>query len=720
MPNLAPDGEMSNGAKPLEALFEAEWQAIRERRENVLDPGEHQAWKDSPTSSETINANQALGVAFSGGGIRSATFSLGVIQALAELRQLRRVDYLSTVSGGGYIGAWLLGLFKRMEGVTDDATTNFAAAKKFEESLRPPVSPLGELDIQASARPEHSAIRWLRQYSNYLAPRPALFSADVWNIAAIWLRNALLNQVVLAALLGAVLLAVRFGADLFQRMPGRQGSISDFCFFLTGALFLTIIFLVCRRVRTLVSTRERQKPPEKRGGSGQSPAVWMALGLYVSALLAAISIWNVEHRPAMTLRWGAGSVVFVGSFLAAGFSVQWKDISRKWLLALRILLATVVATSVFLLVSIAIGWAFLENWVYRIDGQYRALIWGPCIILSSFGLQVILMLGLMGTTINDFVREWWSRLGAWLTILASVPTAIAVIALYGPPVVMWIWTTTVALKATVSATWIITTLVGVSGAFSGRTNGREGRSNKLLEWIVPLAPPVFMLGLLLLVAIGIDEGMHAAAKNWTWDGAEKISIEPALQDTNLYDVADLKKLELQPRKPSESVIITSYFQRLSAQPWWLHALGILVLTGIVFGMGAAVDINQFSMHNFYRNRLVRAYLGASRRRPWVSGKLAARDADGFTNFDPDDDIPLDDLQSEKGKPFLGPVSIVNGALNLATPDAGKQERRASSFTFGPFYCGYDAIDENEQTRYFYRSSRPRRIRSTRLSRWAMR
>ena len=83
------------------------------------------------------------------------------------LRQLRRVDYLSTVSGGGYIGAWLLGLFKRMEGVTDDATTNFAAAKKFEESLRPPVSPLGELDTQASARPEHSAIRWLRQYSNY-------------------------------------------------------------------------------------------------------------------------------------------------------------------------------------------------------------------------------------------------------------------------------------------------------------------------------------------------------------------------------------------------------------------------------------------------------------------------------------------------------------------------------------------------------------------------
>jgi len=44
---------------------------------------------------------------FSGGGIRSATFNLGVIQALAKLNLLDKFDYLSTVSGGGYIGAWL-------------------------------------------------------------------------------------------------------------------------------------------------------------------------------------------------------------------------------------------------------------------------------------------------------------------------------------------------------------------------------------------------------------------------------------------------------------------------------------------------------------------------------------------------------------------------------------------------------------------------------------
>jgi len=41
------------------------------------------------------------GLAFSGGGIRSACFNLGVLQALAESRLLHKFDYLSTVSGGG-------------------------------------------------------------------------------------------------------------------------------------------------------------------------------------------------------------------------------------------------------------------------------------------------------------------------------------------------------------------------------------------------------------------------------------------------------------------------------------------------------------------------------------------------------------------------------------------------------------------------------------------
>src|SRR5688572_26730784 len=47
-----------------------------------------------------------VGLALSGGGIRSATFSLGLLQGLERLRLLRIFDYLSTVSGGGFAGGW--------------------------------------------------------------------------------------------------------------------------------------------------------------------------------------------------------------------------------------------------------------------------------------------------------------------------------------------------------------------------------------------------------------------------------------------------------------------------------------------------------------------------------------------------------------------------------------------------------------------------------------
>jgi hypothetical protein len=52
-------------------------------------------------------AGRTTGLALSGGGLRSASFNLGLLQALYRGGLLRGVDYLSTVSGGTYIGAWL-------------------------------------------------------------------------------------------------------------------------------------------------------------------------------------------------------------------------------------------------------------------------------------------------------------------------------------------------------------------------------------------------------------------------------------------------------------------------------------------------------------------------------------------------------------------------------------------------------------------------------------
>ena len=72
----------------------------KQEKEDYLQALEHEFIKQRHS-----NARSAL--CLSGGGIRSATFSLGVLQGIAKKRKLSEFDYLSTVSGGGYIGSWL-------------------------------------------------------------------------------------------------------------------------------------------------------------------------------------------------------------------------------------------------------------------------------------------------------------------------------------------------------------------------------------------------------------------------------------------------------------------------------------------------------------------------------------------------------------------------------------------------------------------------------------
>ena len=68
---------------------------------------------EQPSLPEQVDISDKIGLCFSGGGIRSATFNLGVLQALAELNLLSWVSYLSTVSGGGYIHQWLAAWWRR-------------------------------------------------------------------------------------------------------------------------------------------------------------------------------------------------------------------------------------------------------------------------------------------------------------------------------------------------------------------------------------------------------------------------------------------------------------------------------------------------------------------------------------------------------------------------------------------------------------------------------
>src|SRR6266404_4755336 len=72
-------------------------------------------------------------ICLSGGGIRSAVFCLGGLMALDQAKLIQRFDYLSTVSGGGYIGGWLSKLLKVLGDESVTASTRvFEAVRKKE------------------------------------------------------------------------------------------------------------------------------------------------------------------------------------------------------------------------------------------------------------------------------------------------------------------------------------------------------------------------------------------------------------------------------------------------------------------------------------------------------------------------------------------------------------------------------------------------------------
>ena len=146
----------------------------RRRRRCGAPQSEPDDGADPETRAQRLKLNA---LCLSGGGIRSAAFCLGVLQALAEKRLLGRFDYLSTVSGGGFIGGWLQILIRECGGI-DHA----------------------EAAID-QARPE--ALRRLRAYTNYLTPQTGPLSVDTWAGIVLYLRNLLINWAVFAPLFPA-------------------------------------------------------------------------------------------------------------------------------------------------------------------------------------------------------------------------------------------------------------------------------------------------------------------------------------------------------------------------------------------------------------------------------------------------------------------------------------------------------------------------------------
>jgi hypothetical protein len=553
-----------------------------------------------------------VGLAFSGGGIRSATFNLGVRQELENLGLFKFFDYLSTVSGGGYTGSWLLGYLKR--GTVTEA----------------------------------ASIHHLRQYSRYLAPQAGVFNADTWTIFAVWLRNALLVQTILICFLSALLLLPRFAQPLFACDWLRDHSTVVFrmslaCLLAAAAFISWDLQCIWRAPQELEETsRKRFGWPWFRAWVRSQTGLQftVVLLLIFSGILGAAALWTVikYSRDELLRFYGYSATATIGLVTVAlslgsmKAQVPWYG---KGFLALVSGLAT--AALCFPLLDRA---AVLFGWLHNMKsqrGEYWAPLAGPPLILAGLALLVVLTIGLLGRQMDDLAREWWSRLGAWLIIYSTALAALALVSVHGPGLLDWLGSSVggwlgSAVKRGAVAGWIATTLAGI---LAGKSSETGDCKNPKLELVAAVAPYVFITGLLLVLSYGLNS-------------------LPGMSGTTPVVIGTI---------------------HLANPNWQAPALALLIVVAVGLFLGFRFDVNEFSMNHFYRNRLVRCYLGASRKRA----------GDPFTDFDPDDDIRLSKFEAA----YAGPYPIINTAINSsAGSDLDVQDRRAESFFFTPGFCGF--------------------------------
>ncbi|HJQ38407.1 MAG TPA: patatin-like phospholipase family protein [Thermoanaerobaculia bacterium] len=575
-----------------------------------------------------VHRKKTAALCLSGGGIRSATFNLGILQGLADHRLLNRFHYVSTVSGGGYVGSWLSSWIRRHHegaiGVANDLS---------REAVDP-------------AQPEVKPIEHLREYSSYLAPRNTTFSLDTWTLLATYLRNLFLNWTMLVPFLAGVFALPR----VFEALI-RRNMIEPFEYAAAEAIFFGLagVFML-EAVRPRTSLPEGKKPDAVEGVQ----LMWLWLGLLLISAVCFCLHWT---SPACMFRYDGTLLVWVfgiGGGMGAGvFAVRrslwevvgavspnvfgWREAKDLAKLVARRLLGSAFGARAEIVLGMISGAAggFLLNLFFTRAFPMRALAADGrlelyvCLaiplFLSVFFLSITLHVGLSTGLSEDYDREWWARSGAALLVVCAAygTGAFAVIVL---PVLIFQAPQLAAPFGGLSAVAAYLS----SKALKGVTAKDEQRK----AWLLPLLRVAAGITLLFVIAaVSILSTTIIRAIGAGFDGQRPFS--PAA-------------VELPRRVFGQSIEpgTWNHLMALRETTWPTALLFLVVALALAALMSRVLNVNVYSMHGMYRDRLIRAYLGASRWR---------RCPDSFTGFDPQDDLKMDELRPE----MLWPSCIIN-------------------------------------------------------------
>ncbi|HEY0776907.1 MAG TPA: patatin-like phospholipase family protein, partial [Gemmatirosa sp.] len=628
------------------------------------------------------DAHALSALCLSGGGIRSATFNLGVAQALARAGVLDHFDYVSSVSGGGYIAGWLKAWMRR------DGTASVVT--------RLGRGPGGALPDPLA--PEPSPVDGLREYSNYLTPRLGLFSSDTWAAGTIVLRNLLLNWLVIVPLLAAVVTLPQIA--LIIAASGRHRAIGAL-----SAMAATLAEVAASW--TVHAYRKRSLDGLGRASEGRI-AFRSVLPLYVAAaFLAQAGLW--------WLPWTAPAWwPFAPALGAWAFALLWCVVVPIVTWSFHIPRGR-AATEFAALVGSGVVGAALLVWLMLGAGPglvLRPTVYVVCALPALLGVYLVSRMLFVAIASRadptgsprrrardrgadapletadaldraDHDREWWARLTGWVLALALAWLVVSVVCVLGGHVLD---------QVSDYFAGTLATLGGVSGATAALLGRSAATASGRVATSTPTSPvrrialatavPLFCVLLVVLVARA-----NTLAGRLTTGDAVLLCVPRDFARTTACDVTGTAAAAA--REP-EGGLATVMARAGISDPDVRRMLAFLVVPALFVAVGATagafVDPNRFSLHGFYRNRLVRAYLGAShvRRRP-----------DPFTGFATNDNLRLHELWHPAGADDADaavectrPLPIVNATLNLVSGERlAWQQRKAESFSMTPFYCG---------------------------------
>jgi len=239
------------------------------------------SWEVEQKLFQQFHAHPRTALCFSGGGVRSATLGLGILHQIAKLApksSLLGFDFLSTVSGGGYLGSWFSAWAARREkaspGTDGGATVTAELA----------ASPASALD------PEPAPLLHIRRYCRFLNPKMGLLSADAWTLVATVARNMILNWLILAPLLMA-----------FLMIPMLYVSVMDISKIDVDWLGVRIALVVGMLAGVVATTYIACHLPTlsgtKRGGE-KDFLLWVLAPLGISAICLSLHwVWRLQLPP---------------------------------------------------------------------------------------------------------------------------------------------------------------------------------------------------------------------------------------------------------------------------------------------------------------------------------------------------------------------------------------------------------------------------------------